>query len=65
MIANYLNKSFKKNIKFVEDRPFNDKIYKINCNKLKKLSWKPKNNLEDDLPKICEWYKDNINLFKK
>ena len=65
MIANYLNKSFKKNIKFVKDRPFNDKIYKINCNKLKKLNWRPKNNLKDDLPKICQWYKNNINLFKK
>ena len=33
IIAKYLNKNFKKNIKFVKDRPFNDKIYKINCNK--------------------------------
>ena len=64
MIANYFNKNFIKNIKFVKDRPFNDKIYKINCNKLKSLKWKPKNNLNEDLPKICEWYKNNINLFK-
>ena len=65
MIANYFNKNFIKNIKFVKDRPFNDKIYKINCNKLKSLKWKPKNNLDEDLPKICEWYKNNLNLFKK
>tara|TARA_B100000242_G_scaffold167944_1_gene120059 strand:+ start:20 stop:976 length:957 start_codon:yes stop_codon:yes gene_type:complete len=65
IIAKYLNKNFKKNIKFVEDRPFNDKIYKISCNKLKSLNWRPKHNLEDDLPKICRWYKRNINYFKK
>ena len=37
MIANYLKIHFKKNIKFITDRPFNDRIYKINCDKLKKL----------------------------
>ncbi len=65
IIAKYLNKNFKKNIKFVKDRPFNDKIYKINCNKIKSLNWSIKHNLEDDLPKICRWYKKNINYFKK
>ena len=64
MISSYLDVNFKENIKFVKDRPFNDKIYKINCSKLKKLNWKPKQRLEDDIPKICEWYKENINLFK-
>ena len=65
IIAKYLNKDFKNNIKFVKDRPFNDKIYKINCNKIKSLNWSTKHNLEDDLPEICRWYKKNINYFKK
>ncbi len=64
-IAKNLNISVKKKIAFVDDRPFNDKIYKINCQKLKKLNWKPKNILDDDIPFICDWYKKNQNLFKK
>jgi len=65
MIAKYFNKDLKNNVIYIDDRPFNDKIYKINCQKLKKLNWKTKRNLKDDLPLICEWYKKNINLFKK
>ena len=65
IIAKNLNKDFKTNIKFVKDRPFNDKIYKINCNKLKKLNWKVKRNLINDISIICDWYKSNINLFIK
>jgi len=65
IIAKNLNKDFKTNIKFVKDRPFNDKIYKINCNKLKKLNWKVKRNLISDISIICDWYKSNINLFIK
>lgn len=62
-IAKYLNKNFRKNIKYVNDRPFNDKIYKINCDKLKKLNWKTKRNLKEDMPALCEWYKKNKNIF--
>ncbi len=65
MIAKELNKNFKDNIKFINDRLFNDKIYKINCNKIKKLNWKPKKNLKEDIPLICNWYKKNKHLFKK
>ena len=65
MITKYLKIEYKKNIIFVKDRPFNDKIYKINCNKLKKLNWRPAKKLEEDLPEICEWYKKNIFLFDK
>ena len=65
LIAKHLNKNFRKNIKIVKDRPFNDKIYKINCNKLKKLKWKTKKNLEDDISNICDWYIINNKIFKK
>ena len=65
MICGFLNKNYKKNIRFVIDRPFNDKRYSINFNKIKKLGWKPKRNLIEDLPKIIQWYKKNINLFRK
>ena len=65
MIANCLKIHFKKNIKFVADRPFNDRIYKINCNKLKKLNWSSKRDLKEDLPQICDWYKRNNKIFLK
>ena len=65
MISKYLKIEYKKNILFVKDRPFNDKIYKINCNKIKKLGWRPKYILKNDIPEICEWYKANINIFKR
>ena len=64
-IAHYLNVHFKKNTKFVTDRPFNDKIYKINCNKLKKLNWSTTRELKKDLPNICDWYKRNNKIFLK
>ena len=64
IISNYLNKNFKKNTKYVSNRPFNDRIYNINCNKLKKLSWRAQRNLKDDIPFIINWYKVNKNIFK-
>jgi dTDP-glucose 4,6-dehydratase len=64
LISNYLEINFKKNITFIKDRPFNDKIYKINSNKLKKLGWKPTKKLDKELPKLCDWYKKNLSLFK-
>lgn len=63
MISLHLKVNLKKNIIFVKDRPFNDKIYKINCNRLKKLGWKEKEKLELKIPEICEWFKKNIKLF--
>ena len=65
IICKFLNKDFKKHIKFVKDRPFNDKRYSINFDKIKKLGWKPKRSLIDDLPKIIQWYRDNKKIFKK
>ena len=65
MISKHLNKDFRKNVKYVTDRPFNDKIYQINCDKLKKLNWKVKRNLEDDISHIIDWYIENKNIFKK
>ena len=65
MISEHLNKNYKKNVKHVNDRPFNDRIYKIDCNKLKKLNWKVKRDLKIDIPSIIDWYKNNKTLFKK
>ena len=65
MISEYLDIDYKKNIIFVKDRPFNDTIYKINCDKLKEIGWKPSRVLKNDISEICEWYKKNISIFNK
>ena len=63
-ICKILNKDPKKFIKFVKDRPYNDKRYSISSNKIRKLGWRPKNTLMVDLLDIIEWYKNNIQLYK-
>ena len=47
-------------IKYVEDRKFNDYRYYISGKKLEELGWKAKkNNLEQNLKELIEWYKLN------
>ncbi len=65
IIADQNNISFYKNIKYVKDRPFNDFRYSVNFDKIKKLGWKPKVKVEDKIFEINNWYKKNINRFKK
>jgi len=53
---------FEKNedyIQFVTDRPFNDKRYSVNIDKLKALGWEPKHSFEQGLDKTIKWYKEN------
>ena len=50
---------------FVKDRPFNDFRYSVNYNKLTKLGWAPKIKVEYKIKEINDWYKENINRFKK
>ncbi len=64
LICNKLGSNPKKSIKFINDRPFNDKRYSINISKIKKLGWKPKRNLVNDIESIVEWYKKNHKIFK-
>lgn len=52
-------------IKFVEDRPGHDRRYSISCEKIKKLGWIPEVYLEEGLKQTVEWYKNNINWWKK
>ena len=64
-ICEILNKDPKQYIKYVKDRPYNDRRYAISTKKIRKLGWKPEHSLMDDLHKIIEWYKNNSKLFKK
>jgi len=63
-ICKILNKDPKKFISFVKDRPYNDRRYSISSDKMRKIGWKPQNQLLNDLPKIIDWYKKNKNLYK-
>ena len=64
-ICELFKKDPKKYINFTEDRLYNDKRYSVSSNKIRKLGWKPKRNLLEDLPEILKWYKENYRLFKK
>ena len=46
-------------IEFVEDRLGHDFRYAINGEKLKTLGWVRKHSLNEDLPKVVEWFKEN------
>ena len=63
-ICEILKKNPKKFIKYVKDRPYNDRRYSISIDKIRKIGWKPKNQLLQDLPEIVNWYKKNLNLYK-
>ncbi len=52
-----MNGNFKKNVKISKDRIGKDKIYHLDCRKIKKdLNWTPKVNLKDGLKKTIEWF---------
>src|SRR3989344_700229 len=43
-------------IDFVGDRPFNDKRYSVNAEKIKSLGWKQMQSFDKCLDKTIEWY---------
>ncbi|CAN8304955.1 unnamed protein product [Cochlearia groenlandica] len=47
------------NIKFVENRPFNDQRYFLDDEKLKILGWSERTTWEDGLKKTMDWYTQN------
>ena len=67
-VAKTICKLFKKNTKkyitFTKDRLYNDKRYSVSSKKIKKLGWKPKQNLIQDLPMIIQWYRKHYKIFK-
>ena len=46
-------------IEFVKDRPGHDKRYSVDCDKIKKLGWKPEYDFEQALRNTIQWYKNN------
>ena len=57
MICRALDINSQKAIRFVADRPFNDRRYAISWDKITQLGWKPKRTLPKELPAIVQWYK--------
>lgn len=58
-----ISKIGKGTIKYVQDRPFNDNRYYVDCNKLKSLGWNTSMNFNDSLDELIEWYKNNKNYW--
>ncbi|KAH7404002.1 hypothetical protein KP509_15G004900 [Ceratopteris richardii] len=46
-------------IRFVKDRPFNDKRYFLDCSKLESLGWRKRSPWTEGLHKTMQWYVDN------
>jgi len=53
-------------IEHVKDRLGHDRRYAINYSKIKnELGWEPEINFEDGMKKTVEWYKNNLDWWKK
>jgi len=63
IICSLLDKTASESIAYVKDRPFNDARYSVDYSKITDLGWKAKVELEEQLPLIAEWYKENIEIF--
>ena len=63
-ICELFNKDSNKFINFTKDRLYNDKRYSVSSRKIRKLGWKPKRSLIEDLPMIIKWYKKNHKIFE-
>ena len=47
-------------ITFVKNRPAHDRRYSVNSLKLRRLGWKPKHSLEEQLRNTINWYQENF-----
>lgn len=64
MICEQFNASFEDSVKFVKDRPFNDRRYSISWKKISELGWKPSRSLPKDIPVIVDWYRKNADTIR-
>ena len=65
IICKLFNKNIKNYLNFTKDRLYNDKRYSVSSKKIRKLGWKPKRKLIQDLPVIIDWYKKHYKIFKQ
>ncbi|RKY84447.1 dTDP-glucose 4,6-dehydratase [candidate division KSB1 bacterium] len=52
-------------IKYVKDRPGHDRRYSLNCEKIRKLGWKPEYDFDEALNITIEWYVRNEDWWRK
>ena len=64
MLCEQFNVSFEDSVKFVKDRPFNDRRYSISWDKISRLGWKPTHHLPDDIPMIVDWYRKSADAIR-
>jgi UDP-glucose 4,6-dehydratase len=64
MICEQFNTTLDDSVKFVKDRPFNDRRYSISWEKISELGWKPKHHLPKDIPAIVDWYRKNADAIR-
>lgn len=54
MMSETKNLDYKKCYKFIIDRPFNDKVYKISVAKLKKIGWREKKVFDEEIKNLIK-----------
>ena len=64
MLCEHFDRDPEEAIEFVSDRPFNDSRYGILDGKIRALGFRQTRRLEDDLPDMIAWYRDNIGLYE-
>lgn len=52
-------------VTFVEDRPFNDRRYSLNCAKIHGLGWAKRLTLADEIERVARWYFDNAHRYEE
>jgi len=52
-------------MKFVKDRPGHDKRYALNCAKIHRIGWYPREDFRKGLVKTVEWYLENEDWWMK
>lgn len=64
IILDYLGKG-ENYIEYVKDRPGHDVRYSLDCSKLRQLGWHPVYTFKEALHDTIEWYKNNLDWWKK
>lgn len=52
-------------VEYVKDRPGHDRRYSLDSTKIKKLGWEPKYDFETAIKEKIDWYKNNIDWWKR
>lgn len=65
MICDQFGADFDASVRFVADRPFNDRRYAISDRKIAALGWAPRRSLAVEMPAIVDWYRENAGALRR